>query len=624
MPLRLLVVAVLVLVGIVATSAPAWADFNEGGGTGGTGGGTPLPPGTTVCHTSTMTGHMAGSGNQVFNAPFFKCFGPPATGQNGTFICQTGYEVWRFYGTKSNNRHVLAGTVSRINIADLCSTNRNTRRGVAPVPHPDDAGLPASYNRSFSNDRVRTVGEFGSTGWPIRWAQGTSRNGHKVSYSTMHGIHDTIRPFRSVGSYTCAQLQGSDPFARYFSASASAEQRSYVTNALWDVMTFWLRDASDIDQDGNTTELDGDPWQRNGRWGLALASINARAAIGAPWAAANITYGDGLNCSSSLDFTADAGDPPVSSVVCMVPVVGLLSRYHASSNGLDYFAVRTLGGERYANERGVQSGFAQYRQAIYNDRMSRPGPGEPFANPGNPTASANRVNRQQVGNAAAARAARDYATCGEGTSMDMTTFADAPSYPTPDPVELTVDRPDALRVGGAYRPETITVTVGDLTCDGGQSCGGEASIGTLDFDVVLEPVRRVGNTWVPDGTWTACRSAGQTNCNYRIVSRQESVASGVKTGEVITVELYRASKVDGSFQVRLTNLSGTINRTGTQATCYLFQGNISWSSATRNAATGNVGEFCDEPVNVTDTVPVSFGPFGTHVMPVVGANIDPR
>lgn len=489
------------MVGVLASLVPtASAEFETGGGSEGGGAGGPgRGSGTSRC----VNGEGYVGSAKVYNGWFFKCDGITGAVPNQKMVCHSGFEAWRFYGTESNP--AMGWSVSRANLDRWCPDNAQNEVYTFPVPHPNDGGV--------------------DVGWPFIESKGRNPDREEYKRSTDHGRITPIGAF-GAGGANCTQLMTGDPLAKYFAPGANPAQAAVVKEGLWKTYQRWY---------------DG------GNQGLALAVINSTYANGPN----DIGYGDGLPCSSGLDFATTEGEERRVFGTCYIPLDRYTNRFTHPS-GYKY-AAWYKGGERYSTQYGPQSNMPEYRNIIWADRGGRSGPGTPFTSKSGTIAPLTVPDNSGAGRLAAAASASQYARCVRGNAATAETGSSSQAGVNPDGSQIVFTGiPEAFHAGGALQPHTVGAEFNGLYC-GGQLC---SQIPNGPELVSLSWTMTVNGT---PASYVECRSAGELRCQWRKISSRSN-GGEIKTSQSDELHFYSATQPNERMRLEITGASGVYRR----------------------------------------------------------------
>lgn len=593
---------VLALFPAATASAQEWSGVGSGssGGSSSNGGG-----GSTVC-TSQFAGATGGSVRYMRPYPGCGRYGSRSRTSSTPRVGPVGIEVWRFYGENTSGRHVRAWTVSEA-VLPYWGMQDNAAYALF-VPHPADANGRLNGGRSWGPwviESGRVVNDWERV---QTWARSSTQNRLTTS-----------APFRT-SSRKCTDLQNSsDPLAPYFTRGTEEYAGgAQVRNALYQSFRHWRRD------EGVSVPS-------------ALSSINSSGSrangVGqSPTGPDDIRYGDNLDCSSSLDFVRTTNQTPVLFGVCWVPTE---ARYYPFSGSTGPYSrgFTTAGSVRYV-PMPRQGGFAEYRQAIYDEVRSRtrsstrPLPAQPYVrNNGQPVLSINEPARNAT---AAATAASTSARCTRGLGSMWSEDEKTTKGQNPNGVTVTVTTPNVINVGGKTRPVDITATSNGLRCGSGP-CTGASAPRLISLDYTL---RATSNS----SSYTTCSTTGRVplGCDLNVVDRGKTIGGSAFTGpdgvrynprlterHRLTLEGYRATTGSERVRVQVTGASARYVTFDVETRTLCVTGVESRFGG--NSTTGDASKPCDSSAPVTTvkartgSVPVTVQ--GTRDIPVVGGNL---
>lgn len=522
--------ALLCTLAMVLPVVPAFADVSS----------PTTPPDRGTDDSGTYTGDTqcvddAGylSGRFIYSAPYSRCDGIGIRTNYG--VATTFFEVWRFYGTESNPAQGY--TVSRLNIADWDGTRQ---ANVVFAPHPDDAHDTPAPSLWREWDGAVVNGDAQHSG-PVRLFNSSG------SQRLSPGDATWSRVFDSGGRRAVSTDQ---PFRRSGTSCAALQTNNGLISDLFD------RDHPDYDSDRSDgyRELIYDLYQAHARsYGTAvgLATINARGS--APSSPESISYDDGIDCSSNMDFVVSDPSAARTFTTCWIPVE---SRYIEKDrgNGGVYRDYTVSGGPRYHNatltDRYGRDRFTAQRSAIYSEVASRSAtvltPAQPygdFTSGWHPARDA----------AAAGRTARDYANCvgGQGTVIDES--AETTSIPPSAGfvnVGIASGPSDYAHVGGRFDPARWVVTRSSLLC-GRRACDPtDYRLTSLSFDVRIRGV----------GGYDQCSSSSDTSCDFTWRTVRTDRTGRVLNAREVEGLFYVATERSERVRIEIRNARGTYQR----------------------------------------------------------------
>lgn len=501
-PLRILL-AVCLAVAVLAP-AQAFADgYNDAGGSGSGGGGDSGGTGNSYC----VNGEGWFNGRPIYDAWWPRC----APGGGGfqkdgyTALCQTGFDVWRFWGHK--NSPVEGWSASRINLDYWCENN--------PLislfsPHPHDAG--AMLNAP-------------------PWVNDVHTNGATPPQTVVrapNSRYTTLPPFRSGGASCSALITRPDPWAPVVNADSELGAKvrtdiAYMYNA-WSYMF-------------------SPP--------IARQLVNARFVNGTN--PGDIGWDDGVPCSSGMELfnAADPSNPAVFGT-CWIPTERRMVRWRNAAGELaPSWPVR--GRHRYDDTYGPQTvpadkpWHAEWRRVIIAEVGSRPGtmglevPGQPYpADYDNPPEPDRRL---------AAEAAARFARCEDGAYSAYGMEETVTGTSGLETITVTSPQPE---VGGELRPARWTAQVTDSVFPSAELSGPGAPAATVtrrswDFKLVGVGGYTECTSSAAERTPGACQFAQQVSPQKRNLMSSQNLdgwfyaatqpASAGKAAQKVRVEL---------------------------------------------------------------------------------------
>jgi hypothetical protein len=463
---RIRAVTAVTLLTLAVAAVPGVAFAGEGsvrGGGSGSANDRYYASSGTDCHTPTRSGKAAAGPVFRYTSPFSECAqgAGDRISANGVGFETAWYEIWRFYGPKSNPG--AAYTVSRAHKPTWGSDSASVNY-VISAPHPDDDGIAASNsvwrkNTTPANGPYAKIMDIdGDYDLPGR----VTYVGATVAGSTKPVVGSDV-PLRRAGS--CKTYQSSAPVFKEAFNIASLEYNSEQSKAFRAVVFDVYKTFADV---------------HGVQSGLHNANVKLRIGVKAPKSGADFTWDDGVDCSSVFDFVKDDPDNAVQITYCYVPVEVRWKKWQDYSSGIYSRNYTVRGGPRYSQNPGTQFALNStstttrnqslakdpIRKAIWNEVRGRPitldkPTGTPYTvanvdGAGHPNYSTSELVK-------AADAATRHATCqvSEGYSYSTTPAASPPSPPTGQ-IALSMDAPTSfLHMGGRLKPAKMTVTAAD-------------------------------------------------------------------------------------------------------------------------------------------------------------------
>lgn len=636
------------------SSASAGNVTAPGGGGGSTGGsgctGTSCTSTSSTCDQATGQGLLNGS--LLYDAPFPLCYtgphGPPFTA-NTYQTCAVAFLTWRFYGSGSVNGTdtVNSYTLSSAIPQDYC-TGTPTSIGYnlyAPDPADSPAANVAVYEKTPGDAWCQTGDAFpqsyGAT--PTAACIGVSPHTFSEFHIAPDGLITTLPPDAIVDNagQSCRALQTSpDPVAALLSNTTlvnnpfgSSPKTVTVATAVKEALI------------GSKSQLGGkestyDFWQHlvNTTPVMAAAVINdasaanPRNAVPVVGNLSSLSYGDGVSCSSDLDFTSTSLSTEKNYGTCTIPVMRQVVAF-GNSWAFPTWTVSKDGatdwvyaGARF-DQRSGNGGAANWRKIIYNDVLSgqirsgnsgtQPGPayGFPYSayinNGIYATAEDPITAAQQASTGADCYFGSGGVVSGKTSSSSTASTTEGVMPPANAIVQLALQpEPSYGATGGTLHPNTFTAIATGLLCPDPTSgqyedCNtlypGQYTLNSINWHLTL-------NT--NSAAYKQCAQQTQKGCQFYI-AQQNNVGplvayfySATQPGQTLSLDV---TGISGSYTVTASasTTTGSTKSSGSILFCGdgTFNNNQSGLSALSCAAGGGVTLTAAAPDTTTTTSP---------------------
>jgi hypothetical protein len=502
--------------------------------------------------------------------------------------------VFRFYGTGSVNSDdtVDSYSVSTAMPENYCGSTINPYELYSPDPTDSPAGNAAVYDETPGDAWCEGGVSFPRTlnGSPVAGCVGVSSHTFNTFHVAPDGLITTLPPVAVVDNndQSCRSLQSSPDLV-----AGLLSNNTLVTNPFGSSpATVTIATAVKEALVGSTTQLGGSKESTYDYWEhlaettprMAAAVINDQSAaspsiplptVGSP---SSLSYGDGVTCSSDLDYVSSSTSNEVNYGACTIPVMRQVVEFSNGTNTTwalpewtSSSAAATdwvYAGARFDNRTGntAQTPATNWRKIIYNDVLSgqiRSGTSGTVAGPtyGFPWSAYinNGIYATANDQITAAQQASEGADCYfgsggvvSGSATTSTTAGTTTGFMPPANAIIQVAiQPDPTygATGGTLHPNTFTAIATGLLCPDPSSGAYEDCNTLYPGQYVLNSVNWHLSLDSDSAAYQECAAQTQQGCQFYI-AQQNNVGP-------LVAYFYSATQPGVALNLNVTGISGS-------------------------------------------------------------------